>query len=114
MMSKVKIVNDQEKYLIDISDSDILKAMKDIGGYLDITFSDFKELYHVACSHAFKRLMHSVKASDIMTKGVISVNQQTSSKEIAEIMAKHSVSGVPVIDDQDQVVGIISESIPSN
>ncbi len=98
-----------EKHLIDISDDDVLKAMKEIDGYLDITFSDFKELYHVASSHALKRLMHSVKARDIMTKEVISVGIHTSSKETAEAMAKHSVSGVPVIDDQDRVIGIISE-----
>lgn len=101
---------DQDKYLISISDDDVLAAMKEIGGYLDITFGDFKELYHVACSHALKRLMQSVKAGDIMTKKVISVHKQTSSKEIAEVMARHSVSGIPVIDDDEQVVGIISEN----
>ena len=101
---------DQDKYLIDISDDDVLTAMKEIGGYLDITFGDFKELYHVACSHALTRLMQSVKAGDIMTKKVISIKKQTSAKEIAEIMARHGVSGIPVIDDDEQVVGIISEN----
>ncbi len=101
---------DQDKYLIDISDDDVLAAMKEIGGYLDITFGDFKELYHVACSHALTRFMQSVKAGDIMTKKVISVKKQTSAKEIAEVMARHGVSGIPVIDDDEQVVGIISEN----
>ncbi len=110
MSDKIGVGKDQVKYLIDISDDDVAKAMKEIGGYLDITFGDFKELYHVACSHALKRLMYSVKARDIMTKRVISVNRYTSSKEIADVMAIHSVSGVPVIDDDEQVVGIISEN----
>ena len=109
MNNKIGDGGEQDKYLIDISDDDVLTAMKEIGGYLDITFGDFKELYHVAGSHALKRLMLSVKARDIMTKKVISVNKRTPAKEIAELMARHNVSGVPVVDDE-HVIGIISEN----
>lgn len=35
---------------IDISDEDILDAMKNIPGYLDITPGDFRELYKFAYS----------------------------------------------------------------
>ena len=110
MKKRIGVGKEKDKYLIDISDDDILTAMKEIDGYLDISFGDFKELYHIACSHALKRLMLSVKARDIMTKKVVCVYKQTSSREIAEVMAKNSVSGIPVIDDGEQVVGIISEN----
>jgi len=109
MDKRIEVEKDQDKYLIDISDDDVLKAMQEIGGYLDITFGDFKDLYHIACRHALKRLMHSVKAADIMTEKVISVHKETSAKEIAEIMAERNVSGLPVIDDREHVLGIISE-----
>ena len=110
MKKRIEVGKEKDKYLIDISDDDILTAMKQIDGYLDISFGDFKELYHIACSHALKRLMQSVKARDIMTKKVICVYKQTSSREVAEVMAKNNVSGIPVIDDGEQVVGIISEN----
>ena len=110
MKKRIGVEKEKDKYLIDISDDDILAAMKEIGGYLDISFGDFKELYHIACSHALKRLMQSVKARDIMTKKVVYVYKQTSSREIAKVMAKHNVSGIPVINDGEQVVGIISEN----
>jgi len=110
MKKRIGVGKEKDKYLIDISDDDILTAMKQIDGYLDISFGDFKELYHVACSHALKRLMQSVKAGDIMTKKVVYVYKQTPSREVAEVMAKNSVSGIPVIDDGEQVVGIISEN----
>ena len=110
MKNRIEIENDQQKYLIDISDDDVLQAMKKLGGYVDITFGDFKELYHIACSHALNRLMHSVRARDIMTKKVVSVQTQDQSVEIAERMANHNVSGIPVLDDEGQVVGIISEN----
>jgi len=32
---------------LDISDEDVLKAMKDVQGYLDITPADAKELYRL-------------------------------------------------------------------
>ena len=97
------------KYLIDISDDDILEAMKEIEGYIDITPGDFKELYTFACNHAADRIIHSVKASDIMTKEVIFVERNTSLKEVAKRMASHVISGVPVIGNEGKVSGVISE-----
>ncbi len=110
MKNGIDVENDQGNYQIDISDDDVLQAMKKLGGYVDITFGDFKELYHIACSHALSRLMHSVRARDIMTKKVVSVQTQDQSVDIAERMAHHNVSGIPVLDDEGQVVGIISEN----
>ncbi len=110
MKNRIEVENDQEQYLIDISDDDVLQAMKQLGGYVDITFGDFKELYHIACRHALSRLMDSVRAGDIMTRKVVSVHRQDQSVEIAERMANHNVSGIPVLDDEEQVVGIISEN----
>jgi CBS domain-containing protein len=94
---------------VDISDEDILEAMKDIQGYLDITPGDFKEMYHRAYHHALERFMHGIKARDIMTKNVISVGRGMPSQKVAEVMARHRISGVPVIDESDAVMGIISE-----
>jgi CBS domain-containing membrane protein len=94
---------------MDISDDDILNAMKNISGYLDITPGDFKEIYRFAYRHAIERLRHSVKAKDVMTKNVVFVEENTSLEEVAEILDRHAISGIPVIDDSKSVVGIISE-----
>lgn len=94
---------------LDISDEDILKAMRNISGYLDITPGDFKEIYRFAYRHAIDRLRHSVKAKDVMTKDVVFVEEKTSLKEVAELLNRHIISGLPVIDDKKKVVGVISE-----
>ena len=94
---------------MDISDDDILKAMRNISGYLDITPGDFKEIYRFAYKHAIDRLRHSVKAKDVMTRNVISVEENTSLEEVAKILNRYVISGVPVIDDDKSVVGVISE-----
>lgn len=51
-----------------ISDEDIYAAMKEIPGYLDITASDFKELYTYSFRHALDRLINSIRAADIMNQ----------------------------------------------
>ena len=93
----------------DIADDDIFAAMKEISGYLDITPGDFKEVYQLAWRHARERLLRTAKAREIMTRDVASVKVDTPLKEVAALMAGRGVSGVPVVDAGDRVVGVISE-----
>jgi CBS domain-containing membrane protein len=93
-----------------ISDDDIIKAMKDIKGYLDITPGDFKILYRLAYTHAVERISHMFKASDVMTKNVFSVNKSTPIEKAAQLMADQGISGVPVVGNEGEVIGIISET----
>lgn len=53
--------------------------------------------------------MNDIPARDIMTTKVISVNRNTPLKEITKLLSKYFVSGLPVVDDDGIVVGIISE-----
>ena len=94
---------------IEISDNDIYEAMKDIPGYLDITPADLKEIYKFAYRHALQRITQAVRAHDIMTTQVFSVNRTTPVMEVAELMAEKTVSGIPVLEEDGKVAGIISE-----
>ena len=46
---------------------------------------------------------------DIMTKDVITVKKEASIREIAQTIVDHDVSGLPVMDDDGTVCGIVSE-----
>jgi len=94
---------------VEISDNDIYEAMKDIPGYLDITPADLKEIYKFAYRHALQRISQAVRAHDIMTTQVFSVNRTTPVMEVAELMAEKTVSGIPVLEEDGKVAGIISE-----
>ncbi len=94
---------------IGISDDDIYAAMKDIQGYLDITPADLKEIYTLAFRHALERITRFVKANDIMTRQVFFVKRDTPLRVVAALMAERNVSGVPVLDDKEQIAGMISE-----
>jgi len=92
-----------------ISEEDILEAMKAIRGFLDITPADFREIYQVAYRQAIERLNQSIKAKHIMTRNVVSVPVDTPLETVAEVMAAHRISGVPVIGANQQILGVISE-----
>lgn len=94
---------------VDISDEDIYAAMKDIPGYLDITSGDFKEIYRLAFGHALERITQSFKARDIMSKKVFSIRKEAPIKEVAELMALKGIAGVPVLETDGRVAGVISE-----
>jgi CBS domain-containing protein len=47
---------------------------------------------------------------DVMTRKVIAVAADMGYKEIADLMVRHSVSAVPVIDGDRRVLGVVSEA----
>ena len=49
-------------------------------------------------------------ARDIMTTEVISTTPETSVTEVAALLDKHRISGVPVVDLEGLVVGVITQS----
>jgi CBS domain-containing protein len=46
---------------------------------------------------------------DIMTRDIVKVMPDTSVSEIALLMSQHRISGVPVVDEQDRVLGVVTE-----
>ncbi len=50
-----------------------------------------------------------MQAADVMTKDVITVSPQTEVREIVELLIKHRISAVPVVDANHKVLGIVSE-----
>ena len=94
---------------VELREEDILEAMRAIPGYLDITPGDFKEIYRLAFQHALERLSREVTAAEIMTREVVAVNPDTPVSEVAAAMGRRGVSGLPVVDAEHKVVGVISE-----
>jgi CBS domain-containing protein len=46
---------------------------------------------------------------DVMKSPVVSVRRETPLKEVARLLVEHRISGMPVVDDADRVVGVVSE-----
>jgi CBS domain-containing protein len=50
-----------------------------------------------------------MRASDVMTTNVITVSPETSVQSLAGLLGKYGISGVPVVDEANVLVGIVSE-----
>jgi CBS domain-containing protein len=50
-----------------------------------------------------------MKAADVMTSPVISVTPQTRTRDAIELMLTHHLSGLPVLNQEGKLVGIVSE-----
>ena len=51
-----------------------------------------------------------MKTQDIMNRDVISIRADTTVDEIARLLSEHRIGGLPVVDDDNRVIGIVSES----
>lgn len=50
-----------------------------------------------------------MKVADVMVTGVLSVGPDASVREIASMMLERRISGLPVVDQEGRIVGIVSE-----
>ena len=51
-----------------------------------------------------------VRVYELMTRDPLAVKPETPLKEVAHLLVEHGFSGVPVVDDDNVVVGVVSES----
>lgn len=49
-------------------------------------------------------------AQEIMTRKVITVQEDISVKELAAVLSEHNISGVPVTDSQGTIIGVVTEN----
>jgi len=100
----------REEREIIITEEDLNEALKELGTYIDVTPEDLKLLFDLALRIAKERCLTSWIAQDIMTRDVISVKPDTDIYEAGKLMIRHRISGLPVIDDEGILRGIITEA----
>ncbi|MER6283141.1 CBS domain-containing protein [Streptomyces sviceus] len=54
--------------------------------------------------------MKATKIGALMVEDVIAVDRDTPFKEVARLLGEHHISGLPVVDEDDRVLGVISET----
>ena len=79
-----------------VTDRDIKRASAS-----DATTLDVHELLY---------LVSKIKVGNIMTKDPVTVPQNFTVEETAEVLLKHKISGVPVVDQNGQIVGTITQT----
>lgn len=56
------------------------------------------------------RTVEGMKAEDLMTERVITVHPDRAAKEAARLLAEHTFSTLPVVDDDGRLVGVVTEA----
>jgi CBS-domain-containing membrane protein len=51
-----------------------------------------------------------MKVRDVMTRGVVTVPPEMSLREVARTLTEHQISGVPVVDEDGAILGVVSEA----
>ena len=103
-------MNIMEEEKIVLTDEDFREALKEFGTYVDITEEDLKRLYEIAVKIARERCIHSWLAREIMTQDVVSVKADTDIHEAGKLLIRNKISGMPVMDNENRVVGMICTS----
>ena len=93
---RLPVVDDKGKIIGIVTDRDIKEASPSKATTLDV-----HELYY---------LLSEIKIKDIMTKNPFCVNVNGTVEKAAVVMRDKKVEGLPVVDDDDTVVGIITET----
>ncbi len=94
----------------EISDEDLRAALVEIKAYVDITEEDLRKIYAIALRHARERIALKVSVADVMTRHVIAISKNSDINEAARLLSENNVSGLPVVDKEKLVIGVISEA----
>ena len=95
---------------LDLSDDDIIDAMRAIDGYLDISTEDFRTVYHLAHRHALERIFNGVAAHTLMRSGFAPLRAETTLDVAARALVTQGYKGLPVVDADRSVIGILTET----
>ena len=103
-------MNNDSDYCKPPSMVDLRSALREMGTYVDVTEEDLKKIYEVALRHARERLASRTPVEEVMTRNVITVKRTADLHEAARCLSDNRISGMPVVDDENRVVGVISEA----
>jgi len=92
------------------SEDDLRAALKEMRTYVDITEEDLKKIYEIALRHARERMTSQVLVREAMTKNAVTVRRDADLHAAAALLSENRISGMPVVDDNNRVIGVISEA----
>ncbi|MEM9952618.1 MAG: CBS domain-containing protein [Chloroflexota bacterium] len=89
-----------------VVDNQRLVGLVTIGDVREASPSDATTLSIWELNYLWSQLV----VEKVMTRNVYTVTPETSILDVAELMLEHKISGLPVVDSQDNLVGMITES----
>jgi len=95
---------------IELESEDLHAALEELHQYIDVTEEDLKKIYAIALRHARERLTFKIPVKDVMTVDVICIKKDADIHEAARILSENRISGLPVVDEEKHLIGILTEA----
>ena len=86
---------------------DLGEAVRQLGIFVDVKSDELVQLYNVAVANAFNRHV-GLSCADIMSRDVVSVVFATELEEAWNMLRRHKVKALPVLDNTHRLVGIVT------
>lgn len=93
-----------------VSREDFANALREMGTFVDVTLDDLLELNTRAEKYARLRVAESGEVERVMSRNVITVKKDCSLADAAHLLVTHRISGLPVVDDDNRLVGVVTEA----
>lgn len=113
--SGVPVVDENDSLIGILSETDILRYTQQIIGQPlrdpHRVFTKGKEVLHVDITHRgveVIELVASTTVGSLMTVDVYSVNKESKIYNVIQLMRDNNINRVPVVDDKNKIVGIIT------
>lgn len=90
--------------------ADFQRALQSMDTFIDVTVDDLMALTHRAEQFASRRATEAIGVTRVMSHPVRTVRPQTTLTEAAHLMVSEKISGLPVVDDDNRLAGIITEA----
>lgn len=89
---------------------DFIHALEEKDTFIDVTLDDLMDIDARAEKYARLRNMESQSVADIMSSTVETVGPDCSLTNAAHRLVSRGISGLPVVDAQQKLVGVITEA----
>jgi len=100
----------REKSTPELQREDFQNALKEFDTYIDVNLEDLMMITKTAQKYAELRQMEQILVSDIMTTDVATVSPDTSLRDAATKLLELRISGLPVLGQSGELVGIVTEA----
>lgn len=91
-----------------LSKDDLHAALQEMNSFIDVTEEDLERIFSLAMLHTYRRQVGDLSLKDIMTREVVTINPETPLDEAWELLRKHRIRGVPVVDNAQHLVGMLT------
>lgn len=83
-------------------------AINQFNEVLDINRDNLEKLFRQAEMHSYQRRFRAMTCADIMSRDIVRITYETPLEEAWQLLRKHKIKALPVVDDTQKVIGILT------